>query len=154
LSALLHDPGINLVRRLTSSAADVAAAGAPGDEVIQEVFVLRMSPDKASEVDRHPEALVEEDHRLDLAPVAPPVVNRGLNPETVPPPSGSSTWSLSIQGDDGGRVGGATVYLYGSGYPIQGVTGADGRVDLTLPEAGLDAVRALFVNPKTGYWDA
>jgi subtilisin family serine protease len=154
LSALLQDPGINLVRRLTSSAAEAAAAGPPGDEVIQEVFVLRMSPDKASEVDRHPEALVEEDHRLDLAPVAPPAVNRGLNPETVPPPSGSSTWSLSIQGDDGGRVAGATVYLYGSGYPVQAVTGADGRVDLTLPEAGPDVVRALFVNPQTGYWDA
>jgi subtilisin family serine protease len=62
------------------------------------------------------------------------------------------TVSFIILGDGGTPLEGAEVYLYGRWWPVQGVTDASGRVQLTLFGESPNAMQALYVKPKADYW--
>jgi subtilisin family serine protease len=75
------------------------------------------------------------------------------DPGSFLPFGGATTWKIRVTGPDDAPAVGATVYLYGAGVPAQGRTDDDGTVSLSLLNETEDTVRALFVNPQTGYWD-
>jgi hypothetical protein len=57
-------------------------------------------------------------------------------------------------GSDGDGVAGAHVWAIGTGGPVHGVTGRDGRVSLTLAADTPETLQALYVRPLSGYWPA
>lgn len=61
--------------------------------------------------------------------------------------------SLRVSGPDGEPLAGAGVFLIGSTWPGQGVTGADGTVTITLATETEESVQSLYVRPKGGYTD-
>jgi subtilisin family serine protease len=61
--------------------------------------------------------------------------------------------SLRICGPDGEPLAGAGVFLIGSTWPTQGITGADGTVTITLATESEQSVQSLYIRPKGGYTD-
>jgi subtilisin family serine protease len=97
--------------------------------------------------------LIEEDGLLELAPTPAPEAANLQDPAIFIPFGGSTTWPIRVTGPDNSPVGGATVYLYGSGVPAQGQTNNDGLVELSLFNESDDTIRALYVNPQSSYWN-
>ncbi|MFF4837313.1 S8 family serine peptidase [Streptomyces sp. NPDC001315] len=61
--------------------------------------------------------------------------------------------SLRVCGPDGEPLAGAGVFLIGATWPAQGVTGADGKVTVTLATETAQSVQAMYVRPRGGYTD-
>lgn len=61
--------------------------------------------------------------------------------------------SLRVCGPDGEPLAGAGVFLIGSAWPCQGVTGADGMVTVSLATETERSVQSLYVRPASGYAD-
>ncbi|MFI2207384.1 S8 family serine peptidase [Streptomyces sp. NPDC020192] len=61
--------------------------------------------------------------------------------------------SLRVCGPDGEALAGAGVFLIGSSWPGQGVTGADGTATVTLSTETVQSVQSLYVRPAGGYAD-
>ncbi|WP_369248834.1 S8 family serine peptidase [Streptomyces sp. R41] len=61
--------------------------------------------------------------------------------------------SVRVCGPDGEPLAGAGVFLIGSTWPGQGITGADGMVTITLATETEESVQSLYVRPKGGYTD-
>jgi subtilisin family serine protease len=62
--------------------------------------------------------------------------------------------TLRVVGSDGDAVAGAHVWAIGTGGPVHGVTGPDGRVTMTLAADTLETLQALYVRPVADYWPA
>ena len=62
------------------------------------------------------------------------------------------SFKIRVQGPDGKKIAGAKVSLQGSLWYDEGLTNAQGRVDLTMFEETLDSLRTLIVKPVGGYW--
>ncbi len=62
------------------------------------------------------------------------------------------SFKIRVQGPDGQKISGAKVSLQGSLWYDEGLTNAQGRVDLTMFEETLDSLRTLIVKPVGGYW--
>jgi subtilisin family serine protease len=131
--------------RVAVEALRVGAAGA------ETIIVAEMPPQVADQLRQHPGLVVEPDQPLVYTqPTLPVPVGR--DPGVVVPYGTGFTVSLSILGDGGSPLEGAEVYLYGRWWPVQGVTDAHGRVQLTLFGESPNAMRALYVKPKADYW--
>ncbi|MER6121886.1 S8 family serine peptidase [Streptomyces sp. NPDC001795] len=61
--------------------------------------------------------------------------------------------SLRVCGPDGEPLAGAGVFLIGSTWPSQGVTGADGTATVTLATETAESIQSLYVRPAGGYTD-
>ncbi|MFG2025610.1 S8 family serine peptidase [Streptomyces sp. NPDC048825] len=61
--------------------------------------------------------------------------------------------SLRVCGPEGEPLAGAGVFLIGSSWPGQGITGADGTVTVTLATETAESVQSLYVRPAGGYAD-
>jgi subtilisin len=129
-------------------AVEALGAGAAGADTI---IVAEMPPQVADQLRQHPGLLVEPNHPLIYAQPMPPVPV-GRDPGVVVPYGTGFTVSLIVRGDGGTPLEGAEVYLYGRWWPVQGVTDASGRVQLTLFGESPDAMRALYVKPEADYW--
>lgn len=151
--ALTNDPNCQVKKRLrprgVMSTLSVAGVGA-GE--LGDIIVAEMPRERATQLDQHPQLLVEPDHPLTLpGPVAPfQAVLR--DPGVIPPQPTALTVTITVAGKDGRLVEGATVYLYGSVLPAQGVTDAQGRVELTMVGDSTETLRGLYVDPKADYW--
>jgi subtilisin len=143
--------GATHVRTLTRrgrAAMGALSGGAAGAEII---IVAEMPPQVADQLRQHPGLLVEPDYPLVYAqPTLPAPVGR--DPGVVVPYGTGFTVSLIVLGDGGTPLEGAEVYLYGRWWPVQGVTDARGRVQLTLFGESPNTMRALYVKPKADYW--
>ncbi|MBO3102774.1 S8 family serine peptidase [Cellulomonas fengjieae] len=122
--------------------------------VTDEVVVATMTEDVAADLGRHPQVLVEEDAPLlpQPAEVDAPTGTVDVNPGVLSPFGVSSSWTVQVTGTDGAPVAEATVYLYGSGVPVQGRTDGQGTVTLSLMNESDATLRALYVNPVRDYW--
>ncbi|OIJ91266.1 Subtilisin, serine endopeptidase [Streptomyces colonosanans] len=75
------------------------------------------------------------------------------DPGLIAPLQQSVDISLRVCGPDGEPLAGAGVFLIGSTWPSQGVTGADGTVTVTLSTETAKTVRSLYVRPAADYLD-
>jgi subtilisin family serine protease len=147
---LAQDPEVTVERTIAPQGVDLLA-DAPTP--LQRIVVATMSTEKARELDEHPQVLIEEDFPVHPLPMPLPEAVEGEDPITFIPFGGETRWQLVVTGADGTPAAGAAVYLYGSGVPAQGRTGADGRVEIGLLNESDDTLRALFVNPQHTYWN-
>jgi hypothetical protein len=139
---------IRTLARRPHGAVEALSTGAVGTEFI---MVAEMPPDVAEQLRQHPGLMVELDHPLSYAQQAPPVL-AGRDPGVVVPYGTGFTVTRTVLGDGGAPPEGAEVYLYGRWWPVQGMTDAHGRVQLTLFGESLSAMRALYVKPRADYW--
>lgn len=121
------------------------------DSITDEVVVAAMPDAVAAELALHPQVLVEEDLPL-LPQIRGPVLGNPLDLGLFSPFGTSTSWTLQLTGRGNQPIAGATVYLYGSGAPVQGRTDAEGKVTLTLLNETDATLRALYVNPLSDYW--
>jgi subtilisin len=147
----LHKDPQTYVERVIAPSGLATLADTPA--TLQCIVVVRMSDEKAQELNQHPQLLVEEDAPLRPAPVSAPTLVKPLNPLSFVPFGGSSTWEFQVSGPDGSPAVGATVFLYGASVPAQGRTDDNGQVSLSLLNESDDTIRAIYINPQTTYWN-
>jgi len=151
LEQLANDPTVQVERVIEPTGLALLSA-APTS--LQRVVVARMSDSRAQELDQlHPQLLVEEDALVRPVPAPAPVLADLQDPGSFTPFGVTATWELKVTGPDGAPAAGATVYLYGAGVPAQRRTDDDGVVALSLLNEADDTLRALYVNPQSGYWN-
>ncbi len=145
-TALEQDRTIRVKRTLTAPGLGPLGAGlGPAESII----VAEMTRERAEQMSQVAQLVVEPDHvLLPDEPALAPVPDPGV----VAPRSGAVTVAISVVGTGRAPVEGASVILFGSFWPVQGMTDAEGQVQLTLLGESLDSVRGLYVKPKADYW--
>jgi subtilisin family serine protease len=149
IEQLEEAPDINVVHHLEPRSF---RAQNLGNSVTDRVVVATMSDEAAEELVQHPQVIVEEDSLILPQPAIMDTALVDIDPGLLSPFGVSTSWTLKLVGDGGQPVGGATVYLYGSGVPVQGRTDAQGTVTLSLRNETDATLRALYVNPLSDYW--
>jgi subtilisin len=145
-TALEQDPDIRINRILSAPGPGPLAAGLATTE---SIVVATMPEERAEQLSRLPQLVVEPDHPLVLeAAAVAPIPDPGV----IAPPSTAVTISISVVGAGQAPVEGARVYLFGSAWPAQAVTNANGQAQLTLFGEPLASVRGLYVRPAADYW--
>ncbi|MGW7386376.1 S8 family serine peptidase [Streptomyces sp. NPDC054794] len=156
LALLEEDPDVEPVAQVRPSRSPGLGAIAEPHPACPPVAVVRMPEGRARALAANPQVVVEIDQPLSYLPI-PPV---GLGPVPVIDPMLAVTLeepqrlTVRVTGSDQDEVVGAHVWASGSGGPIHGVTGPDGRVSLTLAADTPETLQVLFVRPPSGYWPA
>jgi subtilisin family serine protease len=100
-----------------------------------------------------PHLRISPDYPLTLGEPNPKSPSFVLNPSSVIPFSASTTYRLSVLDDQGKGVAQAKVLLMGSTHPISGTTANDGSVTITWESQSVPEPAALYVAPRTDYWE-
>jgi subtilisin len=161
--ALRNDPSVEVVKSLTGPR--VLSFGRGGDSSGGAVFVARMDDDRArvymQTAAQSPQVIFEQNALVSLPespgpalagpPARPTAGPIARDPGVVFPADVQLTLALTILGR-GAPVQGADVFIYGSLWPVQGVTDGTGQVRLTLYGESPTTIRGLYVKPKSGFW--
>lgn len=144
-----HDPDIEVVKRLSAPGAVSALSHEAG---AAEIMVARMSEGKAEALKQHPGAqlIVEED--AELIPEGIPLGPMIRDPGVLVPMTGAMPVALIVIGKDNAPIEGANVYVFGSVFPAQAVTNAEGQAQLQLVGETPTTLRGLYVKPRADYW--
>ena len=129
-SQLEQDQSCRLVRILSERGTP---GGFPG------VAVVEMTPEHAAMLAAYPGIHIEPDFTAGRThAVLPPVVTQSVAFEVL---------------DDGMRpIEGASVTVAGSGLPVTGFTGPDGRAEITVTPETLTTPTAIEIHPPRGSW--
>ena len=149
LETLKSDPAVQVERTIIPPLAAQSLTPSPLDEVI----VATMSAETAAQLETHEQVVLEEDEliRPVLLPT-PPLPPDATDPSSFIPFGVTNSWSIALRGSNGEPVADAAVYLYGSTTSTQATTDATGAAQLSLLNETDDSIRALYVNPRSGYW--
>ena len=151
--ALQNDPNCHIKKRLRPrGAVSTLSLGGVGSGELQDIIVAEMPRDRARQLGQHPQLLVEPDRPLTMPAPAALFEAVARDPGVIPPQPTPLTVTITVAGRDGSMLEGATVYLYGSVLPAQGMTDAQGRVELTMVGDSTETIRGLYVDPKADYW--
>jgi subtilisin family serine protease len=145
-AALERDPEISIKRTLTPSGFEPLAAGLPGQHA---VIVAEMTKERAEQMSRLPQLVVERDYPLAFGEATAPFL---CDPGVLVPRSAGPTVTVRVIGKNEAPVEGANVYVLGDGWPGQAVTDTDGQARITLFAESLASVQGLYVKPKGEYW--
>ncbi len=143
-------PDVTLHRKLRAPAADRGSPLSDGTTPLSQIAVFEMSEERAVALNQTPELLIEPDLRLQATRIRPKTLP---NPATVVPVGRTVRLSLRIRGSDGIDLSNATVLVQGRVWPVQGMTGGDGRVSLTLVTDTASTIQSIYVKPAYGYWN-
>ena len=148
--ALTNMPDVAVVKRVKPRGFGALSAGG-GNGGTPEIVVAEMPPARglALQASAAPNVIVERDallrHADDLS-------TSFTNAATMLPGVGVDV-RLRIVGLGGQPLPKATVFVYGLGFPAQGLTGDNGEVTVTLFGSTLDTIQAIYVKPAADYWD-
>jgi subtilisin len=144
--ALERDPEITIKRTLTPTGFGPLATGLPGRRAI---IVAEMPRERAEQMSRLPQLVVEPDHPLVLGDPAIPFL---CDPGVLMAPGAGPTLTIRVTGKDEAPVEGANVFLFGNTWPAQAMTDANGEAQVPFFGESLGAVRGLYVKPRAQYW--
>lgn len=97
-----------------------------------------------------PELIIEPNHYL----MHMGALNFASAQPDLPPALGSGVAvQFKVLGDKGQPVPKAEVWLFGPGNPQQGITDAQGSVELNVFGGTVDNVAAVYVKPFSGFWE-
>jgi subtilisin len=144
--ALERDPEITITRTLTPTGFGPLAPRLPGR---RSIIVAEMSRERAEQMSRLPQLMVEPDHPLVLGDSMAPFL---CDPGVLMPHSAGPTVTIRVTGKDEAPVEGASVFLFGNTWPAQAVTDANGEAQVMLFGESVAAGRGLYVKPRAGYW--
>jgi len=86
----------------------------------------------------------------------PGLLDRQLSDAGIPFPGRRREIRFRVVGEGGQPLARAGVYVYGPGFPAQGVTDASGDASVAtfdLDSAGGDSIRAVYVKPAADHWE-
>lgn len=151
-SALTNMPDVKIVKRVQSrglGALSVGLGGAAGS--MPEIVVAEMEPGRgqALRASAPPNVIVERNARLIHADDFSLSFNNAM---TMLPGVGIDI-KLRVVGPAGRTLPKATVYVYGTGFPGQGLTNDSGEVTVTVFGGSIETIQAIYVKPAFGYWD-
>ncbi|MEJ8662159.1 S8 family serine peptidase [Streptomyces sp. MS1.AVA.4] len=153
---LEEDPDVEPVAQVRPSRSRGLGAIAEPHPACPPIAVVRMPQERARALAANPQVVVEIDQPLSYTPT--PSVGIGpvpvIDPMLVVTLEEPEQLTLRVVGSDGEAVAGAHVWAIGTGGPVHGVTGPDGRVTLTLAADTPETLQALYVRPVAGYWPA
>ncbi len=150
-SALMNMPDVKVVKRISPRGFGALSTGGGGGGSMPDIIVAEMDAVKGAQLraSAPPHVIVEHDaplrHAEDLAMAF-----------TAPPgllPSVGFDVKLRVVATSGRVLPKATVYVYGLGFPAQGVTDDKGEVTVTLFGGSIDTVQAIYVKPAADHWD-
>jgi subtilisin family serine protease len=95
--------------------------------------------------------LIERDYALQPATMAARLGRRNSLATAITPGAGLTT-TIQVQGENEQPVERAIVQLVGRQWTAEGITGRDGKVNLTLFGELPGPAVTLLVKPRTGYW--
>jgi subtilisin len=150
-STLTNMGGVTIVKRVSPRGFSALSAG-PSGAAATEIVVAEMDPAQgaALRASAPPHVIVERDallrHADDLA------LADFNNAMTMMPGIGIDI-PLRVVGASGKPLPKATVYVYGMGFPAQGLTDDKGEVTVTLFGGTIETVQAIYVKPSADYWD-
>jgi subtilisin family serine protease len=148
--ALRASPDIEVVDRigprgLVGTLAD-GMGGAP------PILIAKMADDKAEILKQQSagQLIVEPDQhlRLDLSETHEP----GLVAPAVAAGGPQVSITTMVLGRDNTPIKDAEVHLFGTLFPVNGVTDERGVATLVLPSDAVQSVTGLYVKPKFDYW--
>jgi subtilisin family serine protease len=153
-STLTNMGGVTIVKRITPrgfGAFSTLSAG-PSVATTTEIVVAEMDPAQGAQLraSAPPHVVVERDSLLRHAD------DFGLadfnNAMTMMPGIGVDI-PLRVVGAGGKPLPKSTVYVYGMGFPAQGVTDDKGEVTVTLFGGTIETVQAIYAKPAADHWD-
>jgi subtilisin family serine protease len=150
---LTNSPEIDVVKTMHPPRLFGFQSADLGQAPLSTLVLARMAPDKAKLLKTQAGArlVVERDaplaYTLDPTPPHIPAVNPGV---LVPLADGFSA-TFEVLGE-AGPLPDAEVYVFGSVWPTQGVTDANGRVTLSIQGETPDTIRSILVKPRVDYW--
>ncbi|MGH7516316.1 MAG: S8 family serine peptidase [Gemmatimonadales bacterium] len=144
--ALERDPEISFKRTLTPSGFGPLAAGLPGQ---QEIIVAEMPRDRAEQMSRLPQLVMEPDHQIVLGDPTVPFIR---DPGAVVPRGTGQKLTISVTGKEQAPIEGANVFLIGDEWPALAVTEANGQAEITWFGDSVASIRGLYVKPRSDYW--
>jgi subtilisin family serine protease len=144
-------PDVKVVKLIRPRGFGALSTGGGGGGTMPDIIVAEMDAVKGAQLraTAPPHVIVEPDaplrHAEDFSAAfaAPP----GLLPAV------GFDVKLRVAGTSGRLLPKATVYVYGPGFPAQGVTDDKGEVTVTLFGGSIDTVQAIYVKPAADYWD-
>jgi subtilisin family serine protease len=142
------DPEVQLHRTLTPGGVvgELSEQVAPA----QSIVVASMPADRVRQLQSLPQLLVEPDQPLTIG-LQPEVIGR--DPGVVLPFGRSFTTTIAVTDPDSRGLPDAEVFVFGSFLPAQGTTDASGIVTITMRGESRATIRAVYINPKTDYWN-
>ncbi|MER9567478.1 S8 family serine peptidase [Mesorhizobium sp. M0571] len=141
--------GVDVVRRIRPRGLGTMSAS--GGASTPEIVVATMDVEKGellrAQAAADPRYIVEPDAHLIHADVPG---QSGLLPQSLPPTGKSLQVDIQIVDEKDQALPKALVQVYGTALPAQGVTGEDGRVQISVFG---DAIRAIYVRPAANCWE-
>lgn len=133
---------------LRDTPAQAGFAAAPA------IILARMSPQQADALRQQTagQLLIEPDGMLTLAASDLRACDLEIHDPGVAAPNASGVSASFVVTGNGRPLQGAAVHLFGRIWSAEGVTGADGRVHLTIYGEAPDSLTALYVKPRSDYW--
>lgn len=149
-----------IMRRLHPRGSEATATG--GMQPVAEVISVRMEERRAVELRQTtaPNLVIEPDAQLHYAEAmlsgAVPFLTDG---QIIPLPCRGREIGFRVAGENDRPIAGASVFVFGSGFPGQAVTDASGQATVTFYDEHNDGgnapatVKAVYIRPAADYWD-
>ncbi|MGY3448681.1 S8 family serine peptidase [Bradyrhizobium sp. USDA 4353] len=149
-TTLNNMPDVQIIRQVKPSGFGALSAGGGGGGM-PEIVVAEMDPARgaALRASAPPNVIVEHDALLRHADDLSMAFNNAM---TMQPGIGIDV-RLRVVGANGQPLPKATVYVYGLGFPGQGVTDDKGEVTVTVFGGPLETIQAIYVKPSANHWD-
>lgn len=147
LNALNNMPDVRIIRRMAPRGFNAfSTGGAP------EVVVAEMDPRRGEALVKTapPNIIVERDALLRHADDAD--FSAFGNTMSMLPGPGVDV-RLRIVSTSGRPLPRSTVYVYGLGFPAQGLTDDKGEVTVTVFGGPIETVQAIYIKPYSDHWD-
>jgi subtilisin len=145
-------PGIKLKRTIGPPPGNVVLgmlASVP--DTSHDVLVVEATPDQAVTLQQQPQLIVEPNLPLRFPRDATPTLPI-LNPSAQRLPGSGFQVTIRIVDQAGAPLQGAEVFVFGN-MQNGGVTGNDGKVQVSLFGETEQSIRELYVKPKADHWD-
>jgi len=154
---LTKSPDIDVVKTIHPPQLFGFQSADPGQVPLGPMVLARMAPDKAELLKAQAGARLAVERDVPLTYMLDPNMPHVPTPHQLPNPGvlipladGFST-TIEVIGE-AGPLAEAEVYIFGSVWPVQGVTDASGRVTLKLQGETPDTIRSILVKPRVDYW--
>ncbi|MGJ5155498.1 MULTISPECIES: S8 family serine peptidase [unclassified Bradyrhizobium] len=154
---LTNTPDIDVVKTIQPPRLLGFQSADPGQAPLGPMVLARMAPDKAELLKAQAGArlAVERDAPLTymLDPTVPqvPAPHQLPNPGVLIPLADGFSTTIEVVGESG-PLPEVEVYVFGSVWPVQGVTDASGHVTLKIQGETPDTIRSILIKPRVDYW--
>jgi subtilisin len=151
IQQLMNSPEIAVIKTITPP--PLFGLQSADGSTLSPLVLARMPKAKADllQAQAGPRLTVERDLPLKYI-LDPGPIERLPNPGILVPHADGFTVTIEVVGDQGQPLADADVFVFGSVWPIQGKTGADGQATITVVGESPDTIASIYIKPRVDYW--